>query len=393
MIGQPRHHAVACGDTFASQFLSEQIDELEQLAAVQGLQVSPSCPPIAIAVGQVDARRNTISYRWTNGEVSPTEFRSVGRLAVVCVWISPPCQFPAYLPSRYSRQCRRVWTPRRQHVRSALRATSKMVNLLVRRSFGPRSSDFPAVARVLHRAFGGGYSELKHRPRGRLPALVFTHGLRIATGRDTRVVHAVHKEEQVHDQSIGKRGNRASPARRGRRSNWLSPGDRTYVVPVCYAYQDGAIYAHSAYGQKIEMMRQNPRVCFEVDHVEDLVNWNSAICWGTYEELQGAEAEHALRLLRERLSMDLPRILEHGELAAEAAAGDGEPVVYRIHLTETSGREERLHWELLPGPQEVFVTTSFQSTPGRELAYPRAGPTVRGHRRGARGRGCLGGRG
>ena len=150
-------------------------------------------------------------------------------------------------------------------------------------------------------------------------------------------------------------------------------GDRTYVVPVCYAYQDGAIYAHSAYGQKIEMMRQNPRVCFEVDHVEDLVNWNSAICWGTYEELHGAEAEHALRLLRERLSMDLPRILEHGELAAEAAAGDGEPVVYRIHLTETSGREERLHWELLPGPREVFVTTSFQSTPAESsLTHERA---------------------
>ena len=53
-------------------------------------------------------------------------------------------------------------------------------------------------------------------------------------------------------------------------------GDRTYVVPVCYVYQDGSIYAHSRYGQKIEMMRQNPSVCFEVEHVEDLVNWCSA---------------------------------------------------------------------------------------------------------------------
>jgi hypothetical protein len=48
-----------------------------------------------------------------------------------------------------------------------------------------------------------------------------------------------------------------------------------------YAYSDGAIYAHSEFGQKIDMMRHNPDVCFEVDHVEDLVNWNSAICWST----------------------------------------------------------------------------------------------------------------
>ncbi|HEY1296825.1 MAG TPA: pyridoxamine 5'-phosphate oxidase family protein [Chloroflexota bacterium] len=153
-------------------------------------------------------------------------------------------------------------------------------------------------------------------------------------------------------------------------------GDRTYVVPVSYAYEDGAIYAHSAHGQKIDMMRQNTIVCFEVDHVEDLVNWNSAICWGTFEELKGPEAERALHMLRARLEKDLPRVLEHGELAAEAAADGGQPVVYRIRLTETSGREERLHWELLPVAREApipVVTTSFPSTPAENwLTHERA---------------------
>lgn len=38
-----------------------------------------------------------------------------------------------------------------------------------------------------------------------------------------------------------------------------------YVVPVTYAYEDGCIYFHSArQGRKMEMMRKNPRVCFEV---------------------------------------------------------------------------------------------------------------------------------
>ena len=125
---------------------------------------------------------------------------------------------------------------------------------------------------------------------------------------------------------------------------------RTYVVPVCYVYHDGAIYAHSTYGQKIEMMRRNPSVCFEVEHIEDLVNWTSAICLGTYEELNGADVERGLRLLSQHLQDHLPRVFEHGEPVGEAAVGTGKPLVFCIKLSEISGREERLHWELLPAP-------------------------------------------
>jgi len=151
-------------------------------------------------------------------------------------------------------------------------------------------------------------------------------------------------------------------------------GERTYVVPVCYAYEDGSIYVHSRYGQKIEMMRRNPSVCFEVEHVEDLVNWNTAICWGTYEELEGADAERALSLLRGHIEAGLPRVFEHGQPVGEATVSGDKPIVYRIRLTKTSGREERLHWELLPAPREVsMATTSFQSTPAeRWLSHERA---------------------
>jgi uncharacterized protein len=123
---------------------------------------------------------------------------------------------------------------------------------------------------------------------------------------------------------------------------------RTYVVPVSYVYADGAVYAHSGGGLKIQMMRQNPEVCFEVDQVEDLVNWTSAICWGTYEELTGAEAQRGLELLRQALRARLPRAAEHGHLAAEESVGESVAVVFRLKLSEKSGREDRLYWELLP---------------------------------------------
>lgn len=39
-----------------------------------------------------------------------------------------------------------------------------------------------------------------------------------------------------------------------------------YVVPVCFGYEDRAVYFHSAReGKKLDMLRANPRVCFEVE--------------------------------------------------------------------------------------------------------------------------------
>jgi nitroimidazol reductase NimA-like FMN-containing flavoprotein (pyridoxamine 5'-phosphate oxidase superfamily) len=128
---------------------------------------------------------------------------------------------------------------------------------------------------------------------------------------------------------------------------------RTYVVPVSYIFENGAVYAHSRDGLKVQMMRRNPAVCFEVDHVEDLVNWHSVICWGTFTELEGADADRAMAMLQERLRERVPRQVEHGRLAAEESIGTSAPVVFRISLVEISGREERLYWGLLPIAEQV----------------------------------------
>jgi nitroimidazol reductase NimA-like FMN-containing flavoprotein (pyridoxamine 5'-phosphate oxidase superfamily) len=46
----------------------------------------------------------------------------------------------------------------------------------------------------------------------------------------------------------------------------LSVDDRPYVVPVSYGYADGKVYIHgAAEGQKLDMLRRNPRICFEVE--------------------------------------------------------------------------------------------------------------------------------
>ncbi len=45
-----------------------------------------------------------------------------------------------------------------------------------------------------------------------------------------------------------------------------------YVVPLCFGYEDGHLYFHSAQeGRKLEILRKNDRVCFEMDIDQVLV--------------------------------------------------------------------------------------------------------------------------
>ena len=39
-----------------------------------------------------------------------------------------------------------------------------------------------------------------------------------------------------------------------------------YIVPVCFGYEKGALYVHGALaGRKIDVLKKNNRVCFEMD--------------------------------------------------------------------------------------------------------------------------------
>lgn len=115
---------------------------------------------------------------------------------------------------------------------------------------------------------------------------------------------------------------------------------RTYVVPVSYVYAGDAVYAHSPLGLKVEMMRENPEVCFEVEQVSTLLDWRSVIGWGRFEELSGEDALQAMRLLIDRVGHRMPASgsAPHGDSAREHP--ERMPVIYRIRLREKTGRYE-----------------------------------------------------
>ena len=107
----------------------------------------------------------------------------------------------------------------------------------------------------------------------------------------------------------------------------------TYVVPLIYAYENGAVVAVTTEGRKTAMLRENPRVCVEVDEYDSdgRGSWRSVIAYGTYDELADDAVEPALSLLRERFARAAGR-------AAEPRALGENVVVLRVTLDEMSGR-------------------------------------------------------
>ena len=122
-------------------------------------------------------------------------------------------------------------------------------------------------------------------------------------------------------------------------------GGVTYVVPVSYVYNGTHVYALSAEGMKLRMMRENPRVCFEVEQVKAWYNWQSVISWGTFEELHGADAEHGYRLVHSRLTPLIEfesRAGHPGDSPPPPGVATRQFVLYRIQLDELTGRFEKL---------------------------------------------------
>ena len=121
-------------------------------------------------------------------------------------------------------------------------------------------------------------------------------------------------------------------------------GKKLYVVPVTYVYHDNFIYARSKEGMKVDMMRKNPNVCFEVDSRLNMRNWRSVIVWGRYEELKTmAEQKKGMKILNDVLApFALSESLKPTEyVEPHKIERERNPVVYRISVDEITGRFEK----------------------------------------------------
>jgi pyridoxamine 5'-phosphate oxidase-like protein len=98
-----------------------------------------------------------------------------------------------------------------------------------------------------------------------------------------------------------------------------------YVVPITYTYQDGFIYGRAIPGQKLDAMRAEPRVAFQVEERWEADTWRSAVVRGVFEELTAEDERGAALGALQRAYPDTARV-----------AGGG--VLFRIRPSEKTGR-------------------------------------------------------
>ena len=54
-----------------------------------------------------------------------------------------------------------------------------------------------------------------------------------------------------------------------------------YIVPLSFGYRDGFLFFHSAKeGKKLDILRKNNKVCFEIDTDYEIVESEKACNWG-----------------------------------------------------------------------------------------------------------------
>jgi len=69
----------------------------------------------------------------------------------------------------------------------------------------------------------------------------------------------------------------------------ISDNGLPYILPFNYGYKDNQIFIHcSLTGKKIDLLRENPIVCFEIEHTADIIKNDKACKWTTaYRSIVG----------------------------------------------------------------------------------------------------------
>lgn len=142
----------------------------------------------------------------------------------------------------------------------------------------------------------------------------------------------------IHEMTRNECDEALSRAKYGRLA--CARNNQPYVLPINFAFDGNSyLYCFTTLGQKVEWMRSNPLVCFEVDEVRNHNHWSSVIVFGRYEELPDKpEFEtariHAHGLLQKRAMWWEPAYIsqEHRDNPHSLT-----PIFFRIRIENVTG--------------------------------------------------------
>lgn len=119
--------------------------------------------------------------------------------------------------------------------------------------------------------------------------------------------------------------------------------DTSYIVPLSYGYTHQTLYFHSAAeGKKIDLLRKNPRLCFEIETGVEVVSAPLPCNWGMkYKTIIG----HGTATIIENISEKMMAMniimdqygLEHPDRNIKADALKG-IVIFKLSITKMTGK-------------------------------------------------------
>lgn len=121
-------------------------------------------------------------------------------------------------------------------------------------------------------------------------------------------------------------------------------GNYPMVVPITYYLDDenDNLISYSLKGLKMVAMRMNKPITILISEITSVNQWKSVLVRGVYEELESATAKEQLHLFTEGVKEIINREKEIDvhfiSDFSRQIHGQGHPIVYRIKMTEITGK-------------------------------------------------------
>lgn len=123
----------------------------------------------------------------------------------------------------------------------------------------------------------------------------------------------------------------------------MMDNDVPYIVPFNYGYKDNFIYIHSAQvGKKIDLLKKNNKVCFEIEHTTEIIKHGKPCKWATrYRSIIGyGEVEIVADYEQKKEALNI--IMSHYNAPELTNYGDkyiAPMVILKLRITELTGKQ------------------------------------------------------
>lgn len=116
----------------------------------------------------------------------------------------------------------------------------------------------------------------------------------------------------------------------------INDGTTPYVVPLSFGYRDNTLYFHSGpKGKKLDLLKENPDVCFEFDRVTKVMEAENPCSWDIgYQSIIGTGKAEFLETPEDKIKGLEAIVAQYSDRPMKIPeSGVKNTVVFRVNIT------------------------------------------------------------